>query len=285
MRRRTAIMFLAMAAIERTALAGVSKASLELVVKGLDHPWGMATLADGSLLVTERSGRLRRFSQDGLASIALTGMPEIHVSGQGGLLDCALAPDFDVSREIFLSFSEVRSGGNCTSVVRAVLDDTATALQNVKMIFRQNTLHRGDAHYGSRLVFDRSGMLFVTTGDRQALRRLAQDPASHVGKVLRIDRNGKAAPGNPNKPGWAPEVWSIGHRNIQGAALHPETGKLWTAEHGARGGDEINMPVAGGNYGWPVISYGREYSGTRIGEGTARPGMEQPLHYTKGHGD
>jgi aldose sugar dehydrogenase len=152
-------------------------------------------------------------------------------------------------------------------------------LGETEVIFRQNITSPGGKHFGSRLVFDRTGNLFVTTGDRDYLRDRVQDPSSHIGKILRIDRDGSAAIGNPNKDGWAAEVWSLGHRNVQGACLHPETGELWTAEHGARGGDEINTPQSGKNYGWPVITYGRDYDGSKIGVGTKQAGMEQPVHY------
>ena len=180
---------------------------------------------------------------------------------------------------VYLSFSEPRAGGNGTSVAKARLSANGTALEGLSVIFRQNPTINSNMHFGSRLVFDRTGALFVTVGDRYSQRDQAQNPANHLGKVLRISTEGGAAPGNPKKEGWAPEIWSIGHRNVQGAALHPETGQLWTAEHGARGGDEVNTPKAGLNYGWPVITYGIDYSGAKIGEGTSKPGMEQPLFY------
>jgi aldose sugar dehydrogenase len=250
------------------------------IAKGLDHPWGMAFLPDGSLLVTERPGRLRRITlTDNALSDPIAGVPDVDAVGQGGLLGIAIAPDFAETREVFLSFAEKRDGGNVTAVFRGKLSADNSKLENGSVIFRQSRAVDSERHFGSRLVFDRDGSLFVTTGDRGDLPDEAQNPASHIGKVLRITRDGAAASGNPNNAGWAPEVWSIGHRNIQGAALHPTTGQLWTAEHGAKGGDEVNTPQSGRNYGWPVITYGRDYSGTKIGEGTAKDGLEQPLHY------
>jgi aldose sugar dehydrogenase len=253
---------------------------LLLIANGLDHPWGMAFLPDGSLLVTERVGRLRRLTlTDNTLSKDIAGVPKVDGGGQAGLLGIAIAPDFATTREIFLSFAERRDTGKVTAVFRGKLNTDYTALENGQVIFRQSQAVDSDRHFGSRLVFDRDGQLFVTTGDRGDFSSEAQNPASHIGKVLRITRDGTAAPGNPELPGWAPEVWSIGHRNIQGAVLHPETGQLWTAEHGAKGGDEINILGKGKNYGWPVISYGRDYSGAKIGEGVTKDGLEQPLHY------
>lgn len=262
------------------APAHASRPRLVPVVKGLDFPWGLAFLPDGNALVTERSGRLRHVTMaQRKLSEPVSGLPAIAVAGQGGLLGIAIDPDFPDNRFIYLSFSEPRSGGNSTSVFKARLSEDNRRLQEGRVIFRQNTVAVSDVQFGSRLVFDRTGNLFVTTGDRSVLRNKAQDPSSHVGKVLRITRDGAPAPGNPGLPGWAPEVWSIGHRNMQGAAINPATGALWIIDHGARGGDEINAPEAGKNYGWPVISYGREYSGKKIGVGTAKEGMEQPLYY------
>lgn len=285
--RRTFIVMAATAAglaggllLPRVTEAPAATLALSAVVTGLDNPWGMAFLPDGNALVTERPGQLRHVSlTDRALSPPIAGLPEIDARGQGGLLGIAIDPDFTENRLVYLSFAEPREAGNSTSVFRARLSEDHARLDDGRIIFRQNLVADSGHHFGSRLVFDRSGNLFVTTGDRNRLREAVQDPANHIGKVLRITRDGEPAPGNPMLPGWAPEVWSIGHRNIQGAALHPETGALWTAEHGARGGDEINTPEAGKNYGWPVISYGREYSTLPIGEGSEKPGMEQPLHY------
>ncbi|TCR69791.1 PQQ-dependent sugar dehydrogenase [Bosea sp. BK604] len=252
---------------------------VETVASGLEHPWGLAFLPDRRMLVTERPGRLRLVSASGEISRPITGVPNVVARGQGGLLDVVLDPNFAQNRTLYLSFAEPRAGGNGTSVAKARLSANGTALEGLNVIFRQSPAINSNMHFGSRLVFDRTGALFVTVGDRYSQRDQAQNPANHIGKLLRISPDGGPAPGNPKKEGWAPEIWSIGHRNVQGAALHPETGQLWTAEHAARGGDEINTPKAGRNYGWPVITYGIDYSGAKIGEGTSKPGMEQPLFY------
>jgi glucose/arabinose dehydrogenase len=250
--------------------------------KGLVHPWGLAFLPDGRLLVTERPGRMRLIGKDGQVSPPLAGVPKVHAEKQGGLLDVRLAPDFAKSGTIFFSYAEPRGGGeNGTAVARAklVLEGDGGRLDNVEVIFRQQPSYASDLHFGSRLVFDRDGMLFVTLGERFELSKEAQNPANHIGKIVRITPDGAPAPGNPNLPGWDPKVWSIGHRNIQGADLHPETGELWEAEHGPRGGDELNIARPGRNFGWPVIGYGRHYSGAKIGVGTAKEGLEQPIYY------
>jgi aldose sugar dehydrogenase len=249
------------------------------VAAGVAHPWGLAFLPDGRMLVTERDGRLRVVELDGRLSAPLSGVPEVAAVGQGGLLDVALAPDFGQSRTIYLSYAEPGAGGTAgTTVSRARLADGA--LEDLKVIFRQEPKVTGGAHFGSRLIFTRDGHLFITTGDRQH-RPFVQDLARLQGKVIRIRPDGSVPGDNPfaGRTDARPEIWSYGHRNIQGAALHPETGALWTVEHGARGGDELNAPKPGRNYGWPVITYGRDYSGDPIGEGTAKAGMEQPIHY------
>lgn len=253
--------------------------AVETVANGLENPWGLAFLTDGRMLVTERPGRLRLVGADGKLSSPISGVPNVVARGQGGLLDVVLDPNFAQNRYLYLSFAEPRANGNGTSVARARLSANGTALEGLSVIFRQMPTIASNMHFGSRLVFDRTGALFITVGDRYSQRDQAQNPENHLGKILRIKPEGGAPADNPNKPGWQPEIWSIGHRNVQGAALHPETGQLWTAEHGARGGDEINTPKAGLNYGWPVITYGIDYSGVKIGEGTAKPGMEQPLFY------
>lgn len=253
--------------------------AVETVASGLEHPWSLAFLPDGRMLVTERPGRLRLVETDGKLSRPITGVPNVMARGQGGLLDVALDPDFARNRLVYLSFAEPRANGNGTSVARGRLNEQGTALADTAVIFRQMPTVNSTMHFGSRLVFDRTGALFVTLGERFSQRDQAQNPENHIGKLVRIRPDGSVPADNPKKPGWAPEIWSIGHRNVQGAALHPQSGQLWTAEHGARGGDEINTPKAGLNYGWPVISYGVDYSGAKIGEGTAKPGMEQPLFY------
>jgi glucose/arabinose dehydrogenase len=252
---------------------------LKTVVEGLDHPWSLAFLPDGRMLVTEREGRLRVASADGQLSEPIAGLPEVSAVGQGGLLDVVLHPQFQSNRLIYLSFAEPREGGNATSVMRGHLSEDLKQITDVQVIFRQQPAFDGGHHFGSRLVFDRSGALFVTTGDRNKLRGLVQKGDTHIGKIIRIAADGTIPAGNPGVEGWLPEIWSMGHRNLQGAALDPATGQLWTVEHGARGGDELNHPEAGKNYGWPIITYGREYSGGKIGEGTAAEGMEQPVHY------
>jgi aldose sugar dehydrogenase len=233
--------------------------------------------------VTERPGRVRIVSAQGQVSEPLsTPGLRVAVRGQGGLLDVALDPGFAQNRQVFLSYAEERGEGRAgTSVMRARLNAAGTALEAPRVIFRQEPTHTGRNHWGSRIVFDREGNLFVTLGDRFDLRDQAQNPANHIGKIVRITPDGRPAPNNPylDREGVRPEIWSLGHRNIQAAALHPQTGELWTIEHGARGGDEVNIPKAGKNYGWPIISYGVDYSGAKIGQGTAKPGLEQPVYH------
>lgn len=267
------------AAAQQRFASSAGELSVETVASGLENPWGLAFLPDGRMLVTERPGRLRLVGADGRLSVPITGVPNVAGRGQGGLLDVVLDPGFAQNRTIYLSFSEPRAGGNGTSVARARLNERGTALEGTKVIFQQMPAINSTMHFGSRLVFDRTGALFVTVGDRYSQRDQAQNPGNHIGKIMRIAPEGGAPADNPKIAGWQPEIWSIGHRNVQGAALHPETGQLWTAEHGARGGDEVNTPKAGRNYGWPVITFGIDYSGAKIGEGTSKAGMEQPLFY------
>ena len=253
---------------------------VETVARGLDHPWALAFLPDGRLLVTERPGRLRIIERDGRVSEPLDGVPQVFARGQGGLLDVALDPRFADNRLVYLSYAEPGGGGTAgTAVARGRLGEGR--LENVRVIYQQQPKVRGTAHFGSRLVFGRDGTLFVTQGDRLTYRDGAQDLSVGIGKIVRIAPDGSVPRNNPfvGRAGVRPEIWSYGHRNVQSAALHPQTGQLWTVEHGARGGDELNRPEAGKNYGWPVITYGVDYSGERIGEGTAKPGMEQPLYY------
>lgn len=251
---------------------------VETVASGLEHPWGLAFLPDGRMLVTERPGRLRLVSADGTLSAPLKGVPEVWARGQGGLLDVAVDPDFGSTGLVYLSFSEPGEGGAGTAVARGKL--VGEALEGVEVIFRQSPKLEAGQHFGSRLVFDRDGLLYVTTGDRgnwdypQALDK-------GQGKIFRIQRDGGIPEGNPyvGRDDADPAIWSYGHRNVQGAALHPGTGKLWQTEHGARGGDELNIPEPGKNYGWPVITLGVNYSGASIGSGKKEmPGMEQPIH-------
>ena len=252
--------------------------SVETVAKGLEHPWSLAFLPDGRMLVTERPGRLR-LAADGKLSEPLVGVPRVYASGQGGLLDVALSPAFDKDRLIYLSFAEPGEGGAGTAVARGRLGDGG--LENVQVIWRQQPKVSGPNHFGSRIVFRPDGSLFVTLGERFNYSDSAQDLSTTIGKIVRINPDGSPPRDNPfvGRAGARPEIWSIGHRNVQAAALEPATGQLWTVEHGARGGDELNRPEAGKNYGWPVISYGVHYSFRKIGEGTAKQGMEQPVYY------
>ncbi|MDQ7827969.1 MAG: PQQ-dependent sugar dehydrogenase [Armatimonadota bacterium] len=252
---------------------------VETVARGLEHPWGLAFLPDGRMLVTERPGRLRLVERDGRLSEPLSGVPPVYARGQGGLLDVALSPTFAQDRLVYLSFAEPGAGGAGTAVARGRLGERG--LDGTQVIWRQQPKVEGPNHWGSRLVFRRDGTLFVTLGDRFAYRERAQDLSTTIGKIVRLNADGSVPRDNPfvGRPGARPEIWSYGHRNVQAAALHPQTGQLWTAEHGPRGGDELNHPEAGKNYGWPVITYGVDYSGARIGEGTAKPGMEQPVYY------
>ncbi len=253
--------------------------AVETIASGLEHPWALAFLPDGRILVTERPGRLRIVAPSGRVSEPLDGVPQVQAGGQGGLLDVAVDPEFTENRLVYLSYAEPGEGGASTAVARGRLGEGA--LENEQVIYRQVPKVEGNGHFGSRLVFAEDGTLFVTQGDRQGYREQAQDLDSGLGKLVRINPDGSIPKDNPftGRSGARPEIYSYGHRSMQAAALHPETGRLWTVEHGARGGDELNHPEAGKNYGWPVITYGRDYSGARIGEGTAKEGMEQPVYY------
>ncbi len=252
---------------------------VETVASGLVNPWGLAFLPDRRMLVTERAGRMRIIDRQGRLSAPLSGVTGVTPQGQGGLLGLALDPAFTANRTLYYCHAEAAGSGLVTSVTKARLNAAETGLEGAEIIFRQQPSGRDGRHFGCRIVVDRSGALFIALGDRGDMSASAQDGATTVGKIVRIAPDGAPGRGNPLKQGWKPEIWSIGHRNVQGAALHPATGKLWTAEHGSRGGDEINVPEAGRNYGWPVITYGRDYSGLKIGEGTHKAGMEQPIYY------
>jgi glucose/arabinose dehydrogenase len=250
------------------------------VAKGLEHPWGLAFLPDGRMLVTERPGRMRIVERDGRLNEPLAGLPPVVASGQGGLLDVVLHPQFAQNQFVYWSFSESGSGGVGTAVARGKL--AANRLSDVQVIFRQQPKVSGGNHFGSRLVWARDGRLFIGLGDRFAYKDAAQTLDNHMGKIVRIEADGRVPADNPfaQRPGLRPEIWSYGHRNIQGAALHPDSGELWTVEHGPQGGDELNVPAAGANHGWPVITYGRNYgSGTKIGEGTERADVAPPVRY------
>lgn len=252
---------------------------LRVVTSGLEHPWGLAFLPDGRMLVTERPGRLRLVHPDGrLDPQAVQGLPRIAAIGQGGLLDVALHPDHARNGWIYLSYAGEGVGGYGTEVLRARLE--GYRLTDVQVLFRMQPKSTSGHHFGSRLVFDRKGFLYITLGDRGDMAR-AQRLDDHAGSVIRLHDDGRIPDDNPfvGRAGAKPEIWTLGNRNMQGAALHPQTGELWTHEHGPQGGDEINIMRASLNYGWPVITYGVNYGiGTKIGEGTAKPGMVQPLH-------
>jgi aldose sugar dehydrogenase len=258
------------------------------LVRGLAHPWSLAFLPDfdrsGRMLVTERPGRLRIVTTRGEVGAPLAGVPEVDARGQGGLLDVALDPKFADNGLVYLSYAEAGAGGSGTAVARGRLESQGLGgrLVDVQVIFRQQPKVQSTAHFGSRLVFARDGRLFVTLGERYSRRDDAQRLDNHLGKIVRIEADGKVPADNPfvATKGALPEIWSLGHRNVQGAALHPQSGALWVDEHGPQGGDEVNLVLAGRNYGWPVITYGAEYgSGRKIGEGVAKAGMEQPLTF------
>ncbi len=283
MKLRTALAFAA-AALVAPAAAQIIQTEEEsfrvvTVTERLEHPWALAFLPDGRMLVTERAGRLRIVGRDGkLAPQPVAGLPPIEEYGQGGLLDVALHPRFDQNALVYLSYAE-RGDGYGTAVLRGRL--TGDRLDAVEVIYRQEPKSRGGRHFGSRLVFGPAGFLYVTQGDRGEQER-AQKLDDLAGKVVRLHDDGRVPKDNPfvSRPGARPEIFTLGNRNVQGAALHPATGELWSHEHGPQGGDEVNVLRAGVNYGWPVITYGVNYGvGTKIGEGTAKAGLAQPLHY------
>ncbi|MEP6269806.1 MAG: PQQ-dependent sugar dehydrogenase [Paracoccaceae bacterium] len=258
---------------------GLSRADVVFtpMVTGLDEPWGIAHLPSGDLLITEKDGRLLLWHAGEIVEIS--GAPQVRDQGQGGLLDVTVARDFASSREIFLSYSKRQKSGAGTALATGTLSLGKNKLENVKDLFVMAPGSSGGRHFGSRVVEANDGTLFVTIGDRGD-RPQAQNLATHVGSIIRINRDGTVPVDNPfvADAGALPEIWSYGHRNPQGAGLD-STGRLWTAEHGARGGDEVNLIRKGENFGWPVISYGRHYSGGKIGEGTAKQGMRQPASY------
>lgn len=252
----------------------------EPVLKGLLNPWAVAVLPDGRMLITQKGGQLLLVGTDRKLSAPLAGLPPISVGNQCGLLDVVADPQFASNQRIFFTFAEPGEGGNSTAVGRARL--VGDKLEDVRTIFSQKPKVKSQHHCGSRIVFDRSGHLWVGLGDRFSGKDQAQEFDSHLGKVIRIDADGKAPADNPfvGRAGALPEIWSLGHRNIQGAAAHPVTGELWASEHGPQGGDEVNRVQGGRNYGWPVLTYGRNYGiGTRIGEEGPKAGFEQPLRH------
>ncbi|HVI26909.1 MAG TPA: PQQ-dependent sugar dehydrogenase [Xanthomonadaceae bacterium] len=254
------------------------------VARGLEHPWAVAPLADGSFLVTERPGRLRRISATGELSAPIAGVPEVWAHGQGGLLDVVPAPDFARSRRIYLSYAEPGPDGTAgTAVATATLGDDALA--DVRVIYRQQPKLEGPMHFGSRIAFDRAGHVFISQGERNQ-KTLAQDLTKLQGKLVRLNLDGSVPDDNPfvGRADARPEIWSYGHRNMQGLAVDPRTGTLWESEHGPRGGDELNLPQAGKNYGWPLASFGMDYGTNRPypeTRGTAVPGTEPPHHVWK----
>jgi len=249
------------------------------LVKGFAHPWSLAFLPDGRMLITERSGALRMVSKDfKLDAAPIEGVPRVVASGQGGMFDVALHPDYSNNGWIYLAYNGPGPGGWGTELVRAKLD--GRRLTQMQVLFRLEPKSRAGLHFGGRVVFDRQGHLYLTLGDRGEMKR-AQRLDDHAGSVIRLHDDGRVPVDNPfvKRTGARPEKFTLGNRNMQGAAFHPQTGELWTHEHGPQGGDEVNVMRAGRNYGWPVITYGVNYgTGTRIGEGTHKPGMEQPLH-------
>lgn len=277
---RTSVFAVALATAMMPAMAQVRS---QIVTSELENPWGIAFLPEGRFLVSEKTGRLRVVESDGKLGKPLQGVPPVASGGQGGLLDVLADPGFAANRTIYFCYSEPAASGsaNGTALASARLSDDRTRLESVKVLFSQKPKVASSAHFGCRIVEARDGTLFLTLGERFSRKEDAQKLDNHLGKIVRIRKDGTVPPDNPfaKRAGALPEIWSYGHRNGQGATLAPD-GRLWTTEHGPQGGDEINVPEAGKNYGWPVITYGENYGGGKIGEGiTARDGMEQPLHY------
>jgi glucose/arabinose dehydrogenase len=266
------------------AASGVTLA-VEEVAGGLEHPWGMAFLPDGALIVTERPGRMRIVAADGAVSEPLAGVPAVHARRQGGLLDVAVGPDFAEDRMVYWTYSKPLGDGlSATAAARGRLSEDRTGIESAADIFVQAPPSPTPMHYGSRVLFDGDGLLYVTTGEhsRAEERGLAQDLSASYGKVMRLRPDGSVPPDNPfvGEPGAVEGVWTLGHRNVQGAAIHPESGALWTVEHGPKGGDELNLSAAGLNYGWPEVSYGRNYDGSPVGDGVASGlDFEEPIYF------
>lgn len=255
-----------------------------VITSNLKSPWGIAVLPDGRFLINEKGGTMRIVTGTGTISDPISGIPAVNASGQGGLLGITLDPDFAANRMVYWTFSESVSGGNLTSVAKGKLAADDRTMENVRVIYRATPAYNGNLHYGSRILVDKSGNLVFSTGERsdKVTRPQAQDLRSGLGKIIRITKEGQPAPGNPfaGRADARPEIYSYGHRNVQGLAFHPVTGDLWENEFGPKGGDELNLVQAGKNYGWPTITYGQEYSGQTIGAGiTQQEGMEQPVYY------
>ncbi len=255
-----------------------------VLTEKLDRPWGIAVLPDGRLLITQKAGTMVIVTTGGMVSAPITGIPEVNSRGQGGLLGLTLDPSFKTNRMIYWVFSEKTPEGNLTAVAKGRLANNEKTIENAQVIYRATPAHNSNLHYGGRILFDKNGYLFVSTGERSDIetRPQAQQLNSALGKILRITKDGKPAPGNPfeHTAGARPEIWSYGHRNVQGLILQPGTGELWETEFGPLGGDELNLIKPGKNYGWPTITYGLEYSGKTIGAGiTQKAGMVQPVYY------
>ena len=271
----------------QTRVAGIKTSTPfagTVLTNKLEKPWGIAVLPDGRLLITQKEGTMRIVTTTGDVSAAITGLPPVNSNGQGGLLGLTIDPAFSTNRMVYWVFSQNTSGGTLTAVAKGKLSADEKAIENATVIYQALPAYNGTLHYGGRILFDKSGNLFVTTGERSdlATRPQAQELNSALGKVVRITTDGKPAAGNPflNNANAKPEIYSYGHRNVQNLAFHPETGDLWEAEFGPRGGDELNLVQPGKNYGWPVITYGIEYAGGKVGEGiTQKEGMEQPVYY------
>jgi glucose/arabinose dehydrogenase len=255
-----------------------------ILTKDLENPWGIALLPDGRFLITEKEGSMVIVSSSGKLSDRITGIPEVNSSGQGGLLGLTIDPAFSKNRIVYWAFSEKTSEGNLTSIAKGKLSVDEKKMENVSVIYRATPAYNGNLHYGSRILFDKTGNLIFSTGERsdKVTRPQSQQLNSSLGKIIRITTDGKPAEGNPflNNSNAKPEIYSYGHRNVQGLAFHPVTGDLWENEFGPRGGDELNLIQPGKNYGWPIITYGMEYSGSKVGEGiTQKEGLEQPVYY------
>ncbi|MFL5105360.1 MAG: PQQ-dependent sugar dehydrogenase [Xanthobacteraceae bacterium] len=276
------LLTLACPATAQTFRASAGNLQVETVTSGLSNPWGLAFLPDGRMLVTERPGRMRLVARDGKLSPPLGGVPKVFAQSQGGLHDVALDRDYAQNQTLYFCYAEPAGGGARTALARArLVDEGSPRLGEVKVIFRQEGPLSSGNHFGCRIAQASDANLFLTMGDHFTYRNEAQNLANHLGKIVRIRPDGSVPPDNPfvGRYGAKPEIWSYGHRNSQGAAINPASGKLWMHEHGPRGGDEINIPAAGKNYGWPVIGYGIDYSGAKIHESTQKAGMEQPIKY------
>lgn len=271
----------------QTRISGIKTKEVvqgKVLTSGLKRPWGIAVLPDGRLLISEKAGFMKIATTDGMVSEAITGLPTVNAAGQGGLLGLTIDPEFSKNRMVYWSFSEKSEQGNLTAIAKGKLSDDEKKIENATVIYRANPAHSSTLHYGGRILFDKKGDLIITTGERSTLetRPQAQLLNSANGKVIRITKEGKASAGNPflNNPEALPEIYSYGHRNVQSLAFHPQTGDIWTAEFGPRGGDELNLTKAGKNYGWPTITYGIEYSGSKVGDAIQqKEGMEQPVYY------